>query len=137
MDDNNLKPFSWPIHGIGLRIVLPPIPNEQNEYNIRIESLLSEMGKIFLENQARYIKSCLKKYPNFKGGKIFMTLEQKIAQLFRMDEKTRRRHANPWSVFSRFSMIPLISLAFWSRIWLGWWSLVPIIIITPLIFFPR
>jgi len=55
LDDNNLKPFSRPIHGIGLRIVLPPIPNEQNEYNIRIESLLSEMGKIFLENQARFL----------------------------------------------------------------------------------
>jgi hypothetical protein len=24
-------------------------------------------------------------------------------------------------------MIPLIGLAFWSRVWLGWWALVPII----------
>lgn len=55
LDDNNLKPFSRPIHGFGLRIVLPPIPNEQNEYSIRIESLLSETSKIFLENQARFL----------------------------------------------------------------------------------
>ncbi len=55
-----------------------------------------------------------------------MTVEQKIAQLFRIDEKARRRHSNPWSVYSRFSMIPLIGLAFWSRVWLGWWSLIPI-----------
>ena len=55
-----------------------------------------------------------------------MTVEQKMAQLFRMDEKARRSHSNPWSVYSRFSMVPLIGLAFWSRVWLGWWSLMPI-----------
>jgi len=67
-----------------------------------------------------------------------MTLEIKIANLFRMDEKTRRRHANPWSGYSRFSMVPLIGLAFWSRVWLGWWSLVPIIIVLLWVWFnPR
>ena len=67
-----------------------------------------------------------------------MTLEQKIAQLFRMDEKTRRRHSNPCSVYSRFSMIPLIGLAFWSRAWLGWWSLVPIAVVLAWVWFnPR
>ena len=58
-----------------------------------------------------------------------MTLEQNIAKVFKMDEKTRRRHSSPWSVYSRFSMIPLIALAFWSRVWLGWWSLIPIIVV--------
>lgn len=58
-----------------------------------------------------------------------MTLEQNIAKVFKMDEKTRRRHSNPWSAYSRFSMIPLLGLAFWSRIWLGWWSLMPIVIV--------
>jgi hypothetical protein len=58
-----------------------------------------------------------------------MTLEQKIAKIFRIDEGVRRRHSNPWSVYSRFSMVPLLGLAFWIRIWLGWWSLVPIIIV--------
>ena len=58
-----------------------------------------------------------------------MTSEQKIARLFKMDEKARRRHSNPWSVYSRFSMIPLLGVAFWSRVWLGWWSLAPIIIV--------
>jgi len=58
-----------------------------------------------------------------------MTLESKIANLYRMDEKARRRHSNPWSGYTRFSMIPLIGLAFWSRVWLGWWALVPIIIV--------
>jgi len=63
-----------------------------------------------------------------------MTLERKIAQLFRMDEKARRRHSNPWSVYSRFSMVPLLALVFWSRVWLGWWSLAPIItVLAPII----
>ena len=67
-----------------------------------------------------------------------MTLERKIAQLFRMDEKARRRHSNPLSVYSRFSMVPLIGLVFWSRVWLGWWSLVPIIIVVLWVWFnPR
>lgn len=55
LNDDSLKPFSRPIHGFGLRILLPPLPNEQNEYNIRVESLLSETTKIFLENQARFL----------------------------------------------------------------------------------
>ena len=56
-----------------------------------------------------------------------MTLERHLAQLFGMDEKARRRHTNPWSVLTRISAIPLLGLAFWSRVWLGWWSIVPII----------
>lgn len=63
------------------------------------------------------------------SNKRNITLEERIAQLFRMDEKTRRRHSNPWSVYSRFSMIPLIGFAFWSRVWLGWWSMIPITIV--------
>ena len=67
-----------------------------------------------------------------------MTLENKIANLFRMDERARRRHSNPWSVYTRFSMIPLIALAFWSRVWIGWWALVPIIVVLAWVWFnPR
>jgi len=67
-----------------------------------------------------------------------MTLEEKIARLFKLDEKARQHHSNPWSVYSRFFMIPLLGLAFWSRVWLGWWSLVPITIVFLWIWFnPR
>ncbi|MBR9885549.1 MAG: hypothetical protein GYB21_18650 [Oceanospirillales bacterium] len=45
-----------------------------------------------------------------------------------MDDKSWQRHANPWSVYSRFSALPLISLAFWSREWLGAYALVPILL---------
>lgn len=58
-----------------------------------------------------------------------MTLEQTVAKIFMLDEKAFRRHSNPWSVYTRFSMIPLLGLAFWSRVWIGWWSLVPIAIV--------
>ncbi|MFD9947440.1 DUF6653 family protein [Nonomuraea sp. NPDC059023] len=37
-----------------------------------------------------------------------------------------KRHANPWSVWTRFAAIPLMILAIWSREWIGWWSLLPI-----------
>ena len=51
------------------------------------------------------------------------TLESKIAKWFAMSDATWRRHANPWSVWTRTSALPLLALAVWSRAWLGWWSL--------------
>ena len=35
-------------------------------------------------------------------------------------------HANPWSFWTRFTVLPLLILAIWSRVWLGWWAFVPI-----------
>ncbi|ACK72399.1 conserved hypothetical protein [Gloeothece citriformis PCC 7424] len=55
-----------------------------------------------------------------------MTLERTIASAFDMKDETWQRHASPWSVWTRFSVLPLLILAFWSRIWLGWGSLIPI-----------
>ncbi|NNE79862.1 MAG: hypothetical protein HKN18_06265 [Silicimonas sp.] len=40
-----------------------------------------------------------------------------------MTEDTWMRHANPLSVWTRFTCLPLLILAIWSRIWLGWWAL--------------
>ena len=54
-----------------------------------------------------------------------MTLERKIANLFRLDDENWMKHANPWSVWTRYSVLPLIVLAFWSRAWIGWWCLIP------------
>lgn len=47
------------------------------------------------------------------------TLERRIASLFRLDDETWRRHANPWSVVLRNTALPLLILAFWCRLWLG------------------
>jgi len=54
-----------------------------------------------------------------------MTLERKIAKVFRLTDENWMKHSNPWSVYTRYSVLPLIILAFWSRIWIGWWCLIP------------
>jgi hypothetical protein len=43
-----------------------------------------------------------------------------------MNDEVWTRHANPWSVWTRVAILPLFVLAVWSRVWLGWWALVPI-----------
>lgn len=55
-----------------------------------------------------------------------MDLFSGAERLMRMDDATWARHANPWSGWSRFSVLPLLALAVWSRVWLGWWALVPV-----------
>lgn len=40
-----------------------------------------------------------------------------------------KRHANPWSVWTRFAAIPAFILAVWSRVWLGGWALVPVAVV--------
>lgn len=49
-----------------------------------------------------------------------------IAWFFGMDEETWKRHANPWSVWTRIPILPLLVLAIWSRVWIGWWVLIPV-----------
>ena len=51
---------------------------------------------------------------------------RKLAKAFGLDGETWMRHANPASVWTRFSVLPLLALAIWSRDWIGLWSLVPI-----------
>ncbi|ANZ40612.1 hypothetical protein BBK82_36025 [Lentzea guizhouensis] len=55
-----------------------------------------------------------------------MDVADRIAKTFGMTDEAWQRHANPWSVWTRFAAIPLMLLAIWSRTWIGWWSLVPI-----------
>lgn len=43
-----------------------------------------------------------------------------------MNDAVWQRHANPISGWSRMPVIPLLALAIWSRVWIGWWSLLPI-----------
>ena len=55
-----------------------------------------------------------------------MTLEQKVASVFHLNGEIWMRHANPKSVWSRFTVLPLLIIASWSRVLLGWWALIPI-----------
>jgi Family of unknown function (DUF6653) len=54
-----------------------------------------------------------------------MTMESRVAALFHLTGENWMKHANPWSVGTRYSVLPVIVLALWSRIWIGWWSAVP------------
>lgn len=59
-----------------------------------------------------------------------------------MKDESWRRHANPWSVWTRFAAIPAFILAVWSRTWIGWWCLVPLglvvvwLVVNPVAFRP-
>jgi hypothetical protein len=55
-----------------------------------------------------------------------MALERRIALLFGMDDAVWLRHANPWSVISRNTVLPVLVVSLWSRVWLGWWALIPV-----------
>jgi hypothetical protein len=55
------------------------------------------------------------------------TLESGIAKLFAMSDETWQRHANPWSFWTRFTILPLLIIAIWSRAWVGFWS-IPLIV---------
>ena len=47
-------------------------------------------------------------------------------RLMGMSDRVWRRHANPWSGYTRIACGPLLVLAVWSRVWLGWWALAPL-----------
>lgn len=57
-----------------------------------------------------------------------MTFERKIANIFNLNHQNWMRHANPMSVWTRYTVLPIIVLAFWSRIWIGWWCLIPVLL---------
>lgn len=54
-----------------------------------------------------------------------MTLERKIAYFFNLTDDNWMKHANPISVWTRYSVLPVIIVAFWSRAWIGWLCLIP------------
>ena len=51
------------------------------------------------------------------------TLESTIAKWFAMSDDAWLRHANPWSVWTRITVLPILIMSIWSRAWIGWWSL--------------
>jgi len=54
-----------------------------------------------------------------------MTIERRVAKCFNLTDENWMRHANPISVWTRYSVLPVIVASFWSRIWIGWWCLIP------------
>lgn len=43
-----------------------------------------------------------------------------------LSDETWRRHANPWSVWTRYAAFPLLVVAVWSYHAIGWWALLPV-----------
>ncbi len=58
-----------------------------------------------------------------------MNIEKQIAKVFNLQGENWMKHANPWSVWTRFATLPFIILAIWSRVWIGWYCLIPISIL--------
>ena len=54
------------------------------------------------------------------------TLESRIAKLFSMSDETWEKHANPWSVWTRFTALPILVASIWSRAWIGYWAWGPV-----------
>ncbi|MBC7284550.1 DUF6653 family protein [Hoeflea sp.] len=55
-----------------------------------------------------------------------MRIDKAIESSMSMDDATWARHANPWSVWTRAPVLALLALAIWSRVWIGWWFMVPV-----------
>jgi hypothetical protein len=73
-----------------------------------------------------------------KRSKI--TSERRVARLFGLEGENWMRHANPLSVWTRFSVLSLLAISVWSREWIGWYCLIPIalsliwMMVNPLLF---
>jgi len=57
-----------------------------------------------------------------------MGIAHTIENLFQMSDEVWARHANPWSVWTRYSGLPLLALAIWSRSWIGVYA-IPLVIL--------
>lgn len=58
-----------------------------------------------------------------------MIFEKRISRFFGLKDDEWLRHANPVSVWTRFIILPFLSLSIWSRVWIGWYALFPILIL--------
>ena len=58
-----------------------------------------------------------------------MTFEEQIAKTFNLHGDNWMKHANPWSIWSRFATLPFLILAIWSRVWIGYYCLIPIVLL--------
>lgn len=56
-----------------------------------------------------------------------MDIAKLSERLMGMDDATWARHANPWSGWTRIVILPLLSLAIWSRVWFGWGAVLPVL----------
>lgn len=58
-----------------------------------------------------------------------MNVDKLILAMFSLNDDGWLRHANPWSVWTRFATLPFIVIAIWSRVWIGWYCLMPLVLL--------
>ncbi len=59
-----------------------------------------------------------------------MNIEKAISRYFGLKKNEDwLRHANPYSVFTRIIVLPLFAISIWSRLWIGWYSLIGVILL--------
>lgn len=57
-----------------------------------------------------------------------MKIEETMSRWFQMSDEVWERHANPLSVWTRFPCLPALALAIWSRVWIGNWAWIPVVL---------
>ena len=71
-----------------------------------------------------------------------MEFWKRVSALFGLNDRGWMRHANPWSVYTRYLALPMLVLAIWSRSWVGGWYLAGVaaaigwIFLNPILFSP-
>ncbi len=55
-----------------------------------------------------------------------MAMDARMARAFGLQGDAWQCHANPWSVYTRIPIPPLLAAAIWTRTRIGWRSLVPV-----------
>jgi hypothetical protein len=58
-----------------------------------------------------------------------VALDERVARAFGLDGDVWQRHANPWSVYTRIPIPPLLAGAVWTRTWIGRRSLAPVAVV--------
>lgn len=52
-----------------------------------------------------------------------------IARCFFRNDEDWLKHTNPWSIWTRFATLPFLVFAIWSHVWIGLYSLLPVVLI--------
>ncbi len=57
-----------------------------------------------------------------------MKIEKAMSRWFQMSDEVWERHANPLSVWTRYPCLPVLALSIWSRVWIGGWAWIPVVL---------